>query len=1013
MLKTGLYFDRKDMDILRLVNRVLEGRKKSVGIAVDPHLHPHGIKELVDTAVSRMAYAVVNLLSNLDAGRTQTRDRLMGLRILYDEVINSTRSGLSHNTARVLMQIMKDIVRAHGDDDKQLKLAHDFRAAAQGTPRVVRRLLKRYNLPEMSEEWNQLAFDEHVYDMNTKGRKSPTHLIMDAWIKGLRNLTIIYDNCVDHDVAQEVLEASAIVGITVRIGVEYTVPFRGRFVSFLWIPRGFSSDQDFLDFLQSPKMVALGARGREVVAFKREMILHSITAWNDKMRPAYMREMGIDLPPISVDDFLNYVGRGHANRERLAEYMYTVYCPLIEGRLEEFYNRKEPLEPEEKLQKDALEKVYPDVIMADWLNYSLHPELPHIDLQKDLDHIPGILAMKPITLMHTLQEVNAGYRMVLNTHGLTVEDVMELLWDCDGIISHLEIFYMRDWVEGSVASISEIGELQSALNSGQGPRLKQMIRQMIRDMREKGDDARAAKFEKILINVPTLWERYKTVLLKTRLGTGASNRTRSFGMGLVVTDTLPGRGAKFLKEQTQKQKQAAIPIQVEVEERIIYQERENAGPFDQFLRSLRFLPGCSRLGMEKRREWAFSSDTVRIGGESNLANLGGTCPASYRPYLQETENSQSPGIHYLNSKLTNVLKVLTGFIPAMCSFQYTQEWWFLAWFGPFIWFSITGVRNVLQMVLSSKSCSRGTLMHWRDGVSVNRICDSLMYTGISVLLLELIVHRWFLKTVLGVNSGTNPFLVLTVIGLVNGAYICSHNIYRGFPKSAAIGNLFRALISIPVAAAYNKGLWLLLLVLGVDDPGFYLIPAATVISKMASDTVAGVIEGCADSHVNRRVAINDYANKLRSVYDCYTALELLLPREDALSCLAHQGGLNGRGGSAAVALERAFVVNALDMMYMWYYQPRAQEAFKLLLRSMANADKSVVALSQLVLLREREVSQLMVDGLIGRDFSRPLAFFLSKRKEYIKTIVRLCRVSRVHPDTHQQNGVVFGDKCAC
>ena len=103
MLKTGLYFDRKDMDILRLVNRVLEGRKKSVGIAVDPHLHPHGIKELVDTAVSRMAYAVVNLLSNLDAGRTQTRDRLMGLRILYDEVINSTRSGLSHNTARVLM----------------------------------------------------------------------------------------------------------------------------------------------------------------------------------------------------------------------------------------------------------------------------------------------------------------------------------------------------------------------------------------------------------------------------------------------------------------------------------------------------------------------------------------------------------------------------------------------------------------------------------------------------------------------------------------------------------------------------------------------------------------------------------------------------------------------------------------------------------------------------------------------------------------------------------------------
>ena len=1005
MLGTGLFFDRKDMDILRLVNRVLEGRIKSIGIAADPHLHPHGIKELVDSAVARMAYAVVNLLRNLDAGRTQTRDRLLGLRILYDEVINSTRSGLSRNTARVLMQIMKDIVRAYGDEKRQLKLAHDFRAAAQGTPRIVRRLLRRYNLPEMSEEWNQLAFDEHVYDMNTKGRKSPTHLIMDAWIKGLRNLTIIYDNSVDQDVAEEVLKASAIVGITVRIGIEFNVPFRGRFISFLWIPRGFSSDQDFLDFLKSPKMVALGARGREVVAFRREMILHSITVWNEKRRPFHIQEIGIELPPISVDDFLNYVGRGHANRERLAEYMYTVYCPLIEKRLEELYNKKSPLDTDEVVQRDILERVYPDTILSEWLSHDNHPELPFIDLTKDLDHLPHLLAMKPIALMRMLQDVNAGYRMVLNTHGLTVQDVMELLWDCEGVISHLEIFYMRDWVGGRGSSISEIGELQAALNSGQGPRLKQMIRQMIREMYDNGDDERAAKFEKILVNVPSLWERYKTLPLKTRLGTGASNRTRAFGMGLVVTDSLPRRGTKFLREQSQKQ--AMIPIHVEVEQRIVYRERENASVFDNFLRHLRFLPGCSRLGMEKSREWAFCGDSVRISNEGNLVNLGGTC--NYRNFIQQGEGSKAPGIHYLNNRITNLLKVLTGFIPAMFACLYTQDWWVLAWFGPFIWFGITGVRNVLQMVLSSKGFSRSTLIHWRDGVSVNRICDSLMYTGISVLLLDVIIRYYFLGSFLKVDSESDALLVMTVINLVNGVYICSHNIYRGFPRSAAIGNIFRAMISIPLATAYNNGFWALLMALGVQDPGFYLIPAASIISKMASDTVAGVIEGCADSHVNRRVAITDYQNKIRSVFDCYTALELLFPKEDAISCLAHPGGLNGRGGAEAAALERAFIVNALDMMYFWYYQPRAQEAFRHVLRTMANADKTVIALSQLVLLREREVAQLMVDGLIGRDFSRPLAFFLSKRKEYVKAVVRLCKAGRIHNNSQTRNTVVFGE----
>ncbi|MDO5537780.1 MAG: hypothetical protein Q4F72_09675, partial [Desulfovibrionaceae bacterium] len=527
-------------------------------------------------------------------------------------------------------------------------------------------------------------------------------------------------------------------------------------------------------------------------------------------------------------------------------------------------------------------------------------------------------------------------------------------------------------------------------------------RQMIREMWDSGDDERALKFEKILANVPTLWERYKTLPLKTRLGTAASNRSRAFGMGLVVTETLPRRGSRFLKEHSQTQ--AAIPIKAEVEQRIICREPESPGLWEHLLRGLRWLPGCSRLGMEKRREWAFASDTVRICKDGNLVNLGGT--STYRPYLHEGENRR-PGAHYLNSRLTNVLKVFTGLIPAWSTFMHTQEWWFLAWFGCFIWFSITGVRNVVQMVLSSKAFSRSTLMHWADHVSVNRICDSLMYTGFSVFLLEGLVHTWFLKGILGVNSGTHPILVLGVISIVNGLYICSHNIYRGFPKTAAIGNIFRSIINIPVAATYNMGLWGLLVMLGVDDPGYYLIPAATVISKSGSDTVAAFIEGIADSRVNKRIAVTDYRNKLRSVFECYTLLELMFPQEDALNRLAHPGGLRGRGGAEAVKLERAFIVNALDMMYLWYYQPRAQEAFKQVIKSLTSADKTVLALSQLVLLREREVSQLMVDGQVGRDFARPLAFFLSKRKEYVKEMVRLCKAGRSRSmRTHK---AVFGE----
>lgn len=120
-----------------------------------------------------------------------------------------------------------------------------------------------------------------------------------------------------------------------------------------------------------------------------------------------------------------------------------------------------------------------------------------------------------------------------------------------------------------------------------------------------------------------------------------------------------------------------------------------------------------------------------------------------------------------------------------------------------------------------------------------------------------------------------------------------------------MGNLFRSALAIPVSSAYNTGFWHLLLLCGIPDPSFYLIPSAAVVSKLASDTVAAVIEGFADSHMNMHMRALDYRNKLQSIFDCYTRLELLFPQEDALVKLARPGGLGGRGGTEAAKLERA------------------------------------------------------------------------------------------------------------
>lgn len=984
-----LYFDRQDREILTMVNRILECPDKAQSRVFDANLHPHGIKGLVISRVSRVAYAVINLLTNLEVG--QADDRLMALQALYDEVLSSAHSMLRRNTARVLLQIMKDLVRAQDSPLTQLKLAHDFRKAAQGTPRVVRKMLARYHLPEMPEEWNQLSFDDHVYDAHSRGRKTPTHLIMDAWIKGLRYLTVVYSNYIDYAAAKEILEAAAIMGIHVRVGLEVRCPFRGRYISMVWVPRGFSAAADFLEFLETEKMQNLIGEGRDAVAWRRERTLAALEAWNRTRRPMLEKAWEMAIPELKEGRLMACVGLGQPSFEHLAECLHNHVLPFIRQRAEVLRARMAAGDDDagaaerELLELDNLTST---VVAGEWLEGS---DLPVIGSGEE--GLPAMFTRSPAQMVELLTSMHTGYRLILNLAGLNVRDVLELLYDCDCCITHLELFNLKDWHEGLLNELPAINELQRALNEGRGPRIKQMVRDILDSLEADGETERAEKFRSIQSNIPTLWEYYRKNSLKSRIGSNSArdNNNRTFGMGFVYTETLPARAKKTLRENSAYM--GDIPVYTRIEERVSYEDdRENASGF---VRAVRRIPGLRHFRQPRNRAW-LPDDNSQVMRSGNVVSLGGINTPHANGLLEKEEprREEKPGSAYLSTTVTNWIKVMAGFIPSVASFLYTQDWWFLAWFGTFIWFGITGIRNIIQMVVAGNGTTRTTLLRWKDHVSISRICDSLMYTGISVALLEVIVRVWLLENVCGLSVREHPAVVFTVLNFVNAIYICAHNIYRGFPREAAIGNLFRSALAIPVSSWYNQAFVAILLLCGVADPLFYSVPSAAIISKLASDTVAAVIEGYADSQNNRRMRRWDYDGKISRVFACYTRLELLFPEEDILIKLARsEGGIAGMNEEAR-KLDLALIINALDLMYFWFYQPRAQDAFRRMVKNMSQADRTVFARTQLVLLRERDISQLFVDGLVGRNFSQPLAFYLDRRRDYLNAVMKLCRPGR-------------------
>lgn len=1004
MVHTAIYFDKQDHDILRMVNGILErGQKKNPdNRQLAPELHPHGIKEISLSREIRVAYAVINLLDSLEAG--EAADRIVALRSLHEEVLYAAASSFRRNTGRVLIQIMKDLVRAYGDEERQLMLAHDFRSAAGGKRRTVRAFLKRYHLLEMPEEWDQLTFDNHVHDANTKGRKTPTHLIMDAWIKGIRNLTVIYYNFVEPRAVQELIQASDIMGIDTRIGVEFRARFRGRYVEYIWEPIGLDGAKGMAEFLEEDAMRHLMQDGRKTSAYLAQYVFGMLDRYNAVHRIDLSEFFGISLPPISMNEFLTFVASGQPSILHLAEMIYKQMIPLMTARLPDLRKQHEAGTEDEKQFIERLVQhmhdLHPERIMETYFAPEKNPELHDPDVPIDGPDVPQFLQTSAQDLVTRLSNVRALSRITLTLSGLRTEDVLELLYDCNGKITHLELFNLKDYTAGKMPHSRQITELMYAINQGSAFALKRIIRGITQDYdqypKEEATERRSHLVE-ILRDIPKLQSYYANAPLKTRVGSDSTSRSfRLHGMGFAYVDSLPSSARKSIHDPSDFLRQV-IPLHTEISSTYTYTRpvRHRAGAFKHWwLHAIRRLPGMKYFGFIKIHKWEPITPTTRYAESGNIATLGGfqrEMPARLCLKEQKAKAVKLSGA-YINTRTANILKVVIGFALTMAAFSFTQEWWVLAWFGAPIWFGITGLRNIVQSVLGGGGIRRTPLLRWNDYVSWSRICDSLLYTGISVPILELALRWWLLEKVFAVTAINNPFLFYSIVAVANGLYIASHNIFRGLPKEAVIGNLLiRSALAIPLALVYNFILVQLVLLFKIPGGFALLVSGSAIISKAASDTMAGIIEGIGDQNTNLRMRDLDYAKKLAQLFACLARLEVLLPEEEILEMLPTDKEKQKLHGQEVYDLQDSVIIHSLDLLYFWMYQPRARTMFGRILKDMTVEERDTFIRSQAILGRTKEISRMFVDGVMGQNFSKPLSFFLDKHEEYLADITQLSK----------------------
>ncbi len=329
---------------------------------------------------------------------------------------------------------------------------------------------------------------------------------------------------------------------------------------------------------------------------------------------------------------------------------------------------------------------------------------------------------------------------------------------------------------------------------------------------------------------------------------------------------------------------------------------------------------------------------------------------------------------------------MIGFIPAFLAFSLRYDWWVLKFGGAFIWFGITGVRNIVQSVLGGGGLRSSPLLGWQDYISWERISDSLLYTGFSVPLLDWVVKTLVLDNSLGITTATNPTALYAIMAISNGIYLSCHNAFRGFPKTVIAGNFFRSVFSIPIAIVFNAVIGGILSAAGISGIDGILQKWAAVISKAASDFVAGVIEGAADRYRNIHLRLRDYRDKLTQLLEAYTSLEMLFPDKKVMETLS---AMDKSMSGDAKDLELTMIIHALDLLFFWNYQPRGRTALIMLARSLSDEERQILLGSLQILKRQREISRIFIDGIIGKNFSGGLAFYLNASGQYLEDVQKI------------------------
>lgn len=775
-------------------NEELKKFRRDINMSIDvpeiieefPDSHPRGFIREFRRRRTTIAETYLRITKTLDSANYS--ERLHALKLLAEHVIYSKSLKMPLNAARVQLALMKEVVKNRENKRQQLELLRDFSASTFGHPRVIREYLKKLNIVEVPETGKQLkdlnmGFDFHVHDKASYGRKSAVQLLIDAFIKGISELTVAYNKLNNEESMREVIEAGHILGIKVNIAIEFSAKLAGNRFHFQYVLPHFHASHKKLKKILHLKTEEYSAFINELAHNEKNQklnIIYLVQLFNQKFLPeinkGYQPGTIYFLAPLSAVDPQNPDKLIIKSKRHLGELLYPKLKEVVRNRALFALAMKKKLDNEQRFVSEEERKFTNEQFehLHQWYK-KLSPEYLRLTYFNSTENIlPETIVSSLVEICKFADKTKGRIKLIEPLeHGL--DAAIDAILESYNHVTHVEIFNMFASTYTPDEDFEKLTEFLKILQTKDSAAVFRFY--------EKYGIKCGKKRTKSTEEVCTLANK---VLIPT-LGSDATGwSTMVPGMGFVWEHRIPKHQRRWYVK--------------------------------------RHLSLSSQISGFLAQQGDHVVSDLPPKMSPNLLSMG-SIDISENNLTGRTEHTRpipiSNAFKYLNPNITHFILILIGLIPA---------YYILGIEYALLWFAITGTRNIFVDLISSQGIVPGG---WSEkDINWTNLANSLFWTGFSVPILGFVkaqfdhVYPW-------VHHGAMyEYSKFFFINIANGTYLATHNYIRGFDKGTIRGNFFRSILAWPFSATFSP--------LG-DMLG---IPSI-VQAKFWSDFMAAIIEGSA------------------------------------------------------------------------------------------------------------------------------------------------------------------------